>query len=45
MYKQPFLPGFPDGAVKVGAMLSIQELDYPIINLVGGDNYFSHNRG
>ncbi len=45
MYKQPFLPGFPDGAVKVGAMLSILEKDDHVIYFVGGDNYFSHNRG
>lgn len=45
MFKQPHLPGFPDGAQKIGASLSILEKDGWVTYFVGGDNYFSHPKG
>ena len=45
MYKQSFLPGFPDGAQRIGAWLSILEKDGLVIYFLGGDNYFSHPMG
>jgi hypothetical protein len=46
MYKQDFLPGFPDGAQKIGLSgLSILEKDGVITYFLGGDNYFSHPKG
>ena len=43
--RQPFLPGFPDGAVKVGENLSILKKDGTVTYFVGSDNYFSHIEG
>ncbi len=40
--RQSWLPGFPDGAQKVGEGLAILEKDGQAIYFVGGDNYFSH---
>ena len=45
MYKQSPLPGFPDGAQKIGAWLSILEKDGAVTYFLGGDNYFSHPSG
>jgi hypothetical protein len=45
MLNQSFLPGFPDGAVKVGTELSILTKDGQVIYFVGGDNYWSHPEG
>ena len=45
MYKQSPLPGFPDGAQKIGAWLSILEKDGFVTYFLGGDNYFSHPAG
>ena len=45
MYKQSPLPGFPDGAQKIGTWLSILEKDGAVTYFVGGDNYFSHPKG
>ena len=45
MYKQSFLPGFPDGAQRIGTWLSILEKDGLVIYFLGGDNYFSHPMG
>lgn len=45
MFKQSFLPGFPDGAVKIGTSLSILTKDAQVIYFVGGDNYYSHHEG
>ncbi len=42
MLKQQLLPGFPEGAQKVGAALNILEKDGTVTYFVGGDNYFSH---
>jgi len=45
MYKQSPLPGFPDGAQRIGSWLSILEKDGLVTYFVGGDNYFSHPKG
>jgi GTP cyclohydrolase III len=45
MYKQSPLPGFPDGAQKVGTWLSILDKDGSVAYFLGGDNYFSHSKG
>ncbi len=42
MFKQSFLPGFPDGAHKIGDVLSILEKDGRVTYFLGGDNYYSH---
>ena len=43
MFKQSMLPGFPDGAQKIGnGWLSILEKDGVVTYFLGGDNYFSH---
>ena len=42
MFKQSFLPGFPEGAQKIGASLSVQEKGNTVNYFLGGDNYFSH---
>ena len=42
MFKQSLLPGFPEGAQRIGESLSILERDGQVIYFVGGDNYFSH---
>ncbi len=42
MFKQSYLPGFPEGAQKIGAALSILEREGWVTYFVGGDNYFSH---
>lgn len=45
MFKQTLIAGFPDGAIKIGASLSIVEKDGRVTYFVGGDNYFSHALG
>lgn len=45
MFKQSLLPGFPDGADKIGSSLSILTKDDQVTYFVGGDNYFSHPAG
>ena len=45
MLRQSWLPGFPDGAQKVGEGLAILEKDGQVTYFVGGDNYFSHPVG
>lgn len=42
MFKQSLLPGFPDGAQKIGNVLSILEKGDQVTYFVDGDNYFSH---
>ena len=42
MFRQSLIPGFPDGAQRIGQSLSILERDGQVIYFVGGDNYFSH---
>ncbi len=39
---QLLLPGFPDGASKIGASISVLKKEDRITYFVGGDNYFSH---
>lgn len=43
--RQAFLPGFPDGAEKIGSVLSILVRDRTVTYFVGSDNYFSHSEG
>ena len=45
MPKQQLLPGFPEGAQKVGAALYILEKNGVVTYFVGSDNYFSHPQG
>jgi hypothetical protein len=45
MFKQSLLPGFPEGAHKIGISLSILEKDNVVTYFVGGDNYYSHPIG
>ena len=45
MFKQTLIPGFPEGAEKVGDVLSITERDDKVTYFLGGDNYFSHPIG
>ena len=40
MFKQSFIPGFPEGAQRVGEALSILKQDGRVTYFVGGDNYF-----
>jgi hypothetical protein len=40
--KQAFLPGFPEGAEKIGSGLSLLKADGKVTYFLGGDNYFSH---
>ena len=42
MFKQSFIPGFPDGAQRIGEALSILKQDGRVTYFVGGDNYFDH---
>ena len=42
MFKQTLIPGFPEGAQRVGEALSILEKDGKVTYFVGGDSYFSH---
>jgi len=45
VFKQTLIAGFPDGAIKIGASLSMVEKDGRVTYFVGGDNYFSHALG
>ena len=45
MFRQSLIPGFPEGAQRIGESLSILERDGQVIYFVGGDNYFSHPQG
>ncbi len=45
MYKQSFLPGFPEGAQRIGEALSILKQDGRVTYFVGGDNYVDHPVG
>ncbi|MBF0503413.1 MAG: hypothetical protein HQM09_25075 [Candidatus Riflebacteria bacterium] len=45
MPRQGLLPGFPEGATKIGKSLSILKKEGQITYFVGGDNYFSHRDG
>ena len=39
---QPFLQGFPDGAIRIGSILSVLKKEGRVTYFVGADNYFSH---
>ncbi len=43
--RQPFLPGFPEGAEKIDASLSILRKDGHVTYFIGSNNYFSHREG
>jgi hypothetical protein len=45
MHKQLFVPGFPDGAQRIGEGVSIVEKDGWVTYFVGGDDYFRHTKG
>src|SRR5450755_133461 len=45
MFRQSLIPGFPEGAQRIGKSLSILERDGRVIYFVGADNYFSHHEG
>ena len=42
---QLFLPGFPEGSIKIGNSLSILKKEGRVTYFVGNDNYFSHREG
>ena len=42
MLRQSMLPGFPDGAVKIGNAVSVLKKEDRVTYFVGGDNYFWH---
>jgi DNA-binding CsgD family transcriptional regulator len=42
LFKQSLLPGFPEGANRIGPVLTILEKDGLITYFIGSDNYFSH---
>ena len=43
--RQLFLPGFPEGAERIGTSLSILRKDGVVTYFTGNDNYFSHQEG
>jgi len=43
--RQLFLPGFPEGAERIGTSLSILRKDGVVTYFTGNDNYFSHKEG
>ena len=43
--RQLFLPGFPEGAERIGTSLSILLKDGVVTYFTGNDNYFSHQEG
>ncbi len=42
---QMLLPGFPVGAIRIGATVSVLKKDGQVTYFVGSDNYFSHREG
>ena len=42
---QLLLPGFPDGAIRIGAVVSVLKKEGRVTYFVGCDNYFSHAEG
>lgn len=44
MHKQLLIPGFPDGAQRIGEAVSIVEKDGWVTYFVGGDDYFRHTK-
>jgi len=45
MQGQLYLPGFPEGAIRVGKTLSILNKDGNVTYFIGADNYYSHKEG
>ena len=45
MFKQSLIPGFPEGAQRIGQALSILKQDGRVTYFVGGDNYVDHPEG
>ncbi len=45
MFKQALIPGFPDGAQRIGEALSIVGKDGWVTYFVGSDNYAAHPQG
>jgi DNA-binding CsgD family transcriptional regulator len=45
VFKQAWLPGFPEGMQPIGKSAGILEKDGQVTYLVGSDNYFSHPSG
>ena len=45
MFKQSFIPGFPEGAQRIGGALSILKQDARVIYFVGGEHYVDHKEG
>ena len=43
--RQRFLPGFPEGAQRIGEMVSILEKDGQVTYFFGSDNYYAHPVG
>jgi hypothetical protein len=39
---QPFLQGFPDGAIRIGSTLSVLKKEGRVTYFVGADSYFAH---
>jgi hypothetical protein len=39
------LPGFPEGAIRIGSTVSVLEHSGRVTYFVGMDNYFSHAKG
>lgn len=44
MHKQLMIPGFPDGAQRIGEAVSIVEKDGWVTYFVGSDDYFRHTK-
>ena len=45
MFIQTLIPGFPEGAEKIGDVLSVLEKEGTVTYFLGGDNFFSHPKG
>ncbi len=43
--RQRLLPSFPEGALRIGEMVSILMKDGQLTYFIGGDSYFSHPVG
>jgi len=45
VFKQTLIPGFPEGAQRIGQALSILTQDGRVTYFVGGDNFIDHKEG
>ena len=45
MFIQTLISGFPEGAEKIGDVLSVLEKEGTVTYFLGGDNFFSHPKG